>query len=252
MGRFATTAPLYEQFRPPYPPESFRTVAERLELGPARSLIDLGTGPGLLAIGFAPYVGRVVGVDPEPAMLGAARQAAARARIDLALIQSTAERLPPDLGPFDVVTIGRALHWMDRGLIGSVLERLVAPGGVILVCSARSTGDGRNGWLDAYNEARRHWSRETDRTRSRQDLAAVLAGTRFRIEKPISVESSLESSVKDLAYRVLTLSISSPAVLGDKVETMLRDLEQRLLPFSRDGLLREIVIAKADVAGESS
>jgi hypothetical protein len=41
------------------------------------------------------------------------------------LIQSTAERLPPNLGPFDVVTIGRALHWMDRALIGSVLERLV-------------------------------------------------------------------------------------------------------------------------------
>jgi ubiquinone/menaquinone biosynthesis C-methylase UbiE len=110
MGRFATTAPLYEQFRPPYPPGFFRVVAERLEFGPGHSLIDLGTGPGLIAIGFAPYVGRVVGVDPEPAMLGAARQAAARARIDLALIQSTAERLPPDLGPFGVVTIGRALH----------------------------------------------------------------------------------------------------------------------------------------------
>ena len=252
MGRFATTALLYEQFRPPYPPEFFRVVAERLELCPAHSLIDLGTGPGLLAVGFAPYVGRVVGVDPEPAMLGAARQAAARARIDLALIQSTAERLPPDLGPFDVVTIGRALHWMDRGLIGSVLERLVAPGGVILVCSARSAEDGRNGWLDPYNEARRHWSRETDHTRYRQDLAAVLAGTRLRIEEPIAVESSLELSVKDLAYRVLTFSISSPAVLGDKVETMLRDLEQRLFPFSRDGLLREIVITKADVAHELS
>ena len=123
---------------------------------------------------------------------------------------------------------------------------------MILVCSARSAEDGRNGWLDPYNEARRHWSRETDHTRYRQDLAAVLAGTRLRIEEPIAVESSLELSVKDLAYRVLTFSISSPAVLGDKVETMLRDLEQRLLPFSRDGLLREIVIAKADVVRELS
>ena len=252
MGRFATTAPLYEQFRPPYPSGFFRVVAERLEFGPGHSLIDLGTGPGLIAIGFAPYVGRVVGVDPEPAMLGAARQAAARARIDLALIQSTAERLPPDLGPFDVVTIGRALHWMDRGLIGSVLERLVAPGGVILVCSARSVDDGRNDWLDAYNEARRYWSREADRTRDRPDLAAMLASTHLRVEEPIAVESSHDLSVTDLAYRVLTFSSSSPAALGDKVETMLCDLEQRLLPFSRDGLLREIMIAKADVVRELS
>jgi SAM-dependent methyltransferase len=235
MGRFATTAPLYEQFRPPYPPGFFRVVAERLEFGPGHSLIDLGTGPGLIAIGFAPYVGRVVGVDPEPAMLGAARQAAARAGIDLALIQSTAERLPPDLGPFDVVTIGRALHWMDRGLIGSVLERLVAPGGVILVCSARSVDDGRNDWLDAYNEARRCWSREADRTRDRPDLAAMLASTHLRVEEPIAVESSHDLSVTDLAYRVLTFSSSSPAALGDKVETMLCDLSSAFCPSAEMG-----------------
>lgn len=73
MGRFATTAPLYEQFRPPYFPEFFRTVAQKQMLGRQHALIDLGTGPGLIALGFAPYVGRVVGVDPEPAMLEAAK-----------------------------------------------------------------------------------------------------------------------------------------------------------------------------------
>jgi len=55
-------------------------------------------------------------------------------------------------------------------------------------------------------------------------------------------------SARDLAYRILTLSGSSPAVLGDKVDAMLHDVEQRLLPFSRAGSLREIVIAHADVA----
>ncbi len=74
MGRFATTAALYEELRPPYPAEFFRTAAQRLSLGKQHSLIDLGTGPGLLALGFAPYVGRIVGVDPEPAMIAAARE----------------------------------------------------------------------------------------------------------------------------------------------------------------------------------
>ena len=53
MGRFATTAALYEQFRPLYSPEFFRAVVERLRLGKQHALIDLGTGPGLLALGFA-------------------------------------------------------------------------------------------------------------------------------------------------------------------------------------------------------
>src|SRR5258708_5893626 len=76
MGRFATTVPLYEKLRPPYPAVFFRNVARRLRLGKEHALIDFGTGPGLLALGFAPYVGRIVGVDPERAMLAATRKAA--------------------------------------------------------------------------------------------------------------------------------------------------------------------------------
>jgi SAM-dependent methyltransferase len=248
MGRFATTAALYEQFRPPYSPEFFRAVVERLRLGKQHALIDLGTGPGLIALGFAPYVGRIVGVDPEPAMLEVARRAADRAGHDLALIESAAEALPREAGSFDVVTIGRALHWMDRDLIGPLLERLVAPGGVVLVCSARSATDGRNCWLETYNEARRYWSGTTDRTNYRPDLAAALAGTRFHTGEPIAVEGSHALSARDLAYRTLTFSGSSPAALGDKVNAMLQDVEQRLLPFSRAGSLTEVVIANADVA----
>jgi hypothetical protein len=56
MGRFATTVTLYGKLRPPYPAAFFRNVAQRLRLGKEHALIDLGTGPGLLALGFAPYV----------------------------------------------------------------------------------------------------------------------------------------------------------------------------------------------------
>ena len=181
-------------------------------------------------------------------MLEVAGRAADRAGYDLALIESAAEALPREVGSFDVVTIGRALHWMDRDLIGPLLERLVAPGGVILVCSARSATDGRNDWLKAYNEARRYWSGTTDGTRYRPVLTAILADTRFRIAETIAVEASHELSARDLAQRMLTFSGSSPAVLGDKVNAMLHDVVQRLLPFSRAGALREVVIASADVA----
>ena len=160
MGRFATTVPLYEELRPPYPSPFFREVVQRLALGKQHALIDLGTGPGLLALGFAPYVGRIVGVDPEPAMLDAAKQAAERASQAFTLIAGKTEDLPDDIGSFDVVTIGRALHWMEREPTLARLERLVAPEGVILVCASFSAMDGRNPWLDDYNTARRAWSDE--------------------------------------------------------------------------------------------
>jgi SAM-dependent methyltransferase len=248
MGRFATIASRYEKFRPPYPPEYFHTVAQRLGLSKQNALIDLGTGPGLLALGFAPYVGRIVGVDPEPAMLETARKAAARVGQEFTLIEGTAEALPVGIGTFDVVTIGRALHWMEGRAVAALFERLVAPRGAIVVCSARSAADGRNSWLDEFNEARRFWSSSSEGGRRRQDFEAVFSGTRFRVAGSITLESSHEISVSDLAQRVLTFSTSSPELLGDKTKAMLHDVEQRLLPFSRDGVVTEIVLSRADVA----
>src|SRR5215831_13343448 len=125
MGRFASTFSLYEELRPPYPPHFFRTVAQKLKLSKQHALIDLGTGPGLLAIGFAPYAGRVTAVDPEPAMLAAARKAGLRAGLAIDWIGGRAEDLPEGTGPFDVVSIGRALHWMDREALGPLFARLV-------------------------------------------------------------------------------------------------------------------------------
>src|SRR5258707_12348034 len=183
MGRFATTVPLYEKLRPPYPVEFFRSVAQRLHLGKEHALIDLGTGPGLLALGFAPYVGRIVGVDPEPAMLAATKKAAAGASKAITLIESKAEALPSDVGKFDVVTIGRALHWMDRDALGPLFERLVAPDGTILVCSSSSAADGRNPWLDKYSEPRRVCSDSDSGARGRdhREVRPVLQGTPVHI-----------------------------------------------------------------------
>jgi SAM-dependent methyltransferase len=254
MGRFATTVGLYEQFRPPYPPEFFRSVAARLKLSSEQALIDLGTGPALLALGFAPYVGRVVGVDPEPRMLAAARERVARAGQHVDLIEGRAEDLPENIGRFDLVSIGRALHWMDHDLMRPLFERLVTPDGAIAVCAAASVRDDRNAWLDTYNEARRVWSDEKLWADSRQggrahrDVGFALEGTSFHVSETIRVETTHEVSITDLARRILTFSSSSPAALGDKVDAMLADIEVRLKPFSQDGVVTEVVAATAQVA----
>jgi hypothetical protein len=132
------------------------------------------------------------------------------------LIRGKTEDLPDDVGSFDVVTIGRALHWMDREATLARLDRLVAPEGVILVCASFSAADRRNPWLDDYNTARRAWSKESlwsesgSAGRTHRDLAGFFQGTRFHAADVIKVETSHEVSVRDLARRVLTFSSSSP------------------------------------------
>jgi len=112
------------------------------------------------------------------------------------------------------VTIGRALHWMDRDRVAVLWERLVASDGTILVCSSNSATDGRNPWLDEYNKARRFWSESSAGERYHRQLGAVLQGTQFHVTDAITIETSRQISVSDLARRVLTFSSSSPAVLG--------------------------------------
>jgi SAM-dependent methyltransferase len=252
MGRFASTAALYEHLRPPYPSEFFRSVAEKLGLSTQSSLIDLGTGPGLLALGFAPYVGRIVGVDPEPAMLDAARRTAASAGHALTLIEGKVETLSPDIS-FDVVTIGRALHWMDREPTLARLDRLVARGGAILICASFSVTDGRNPWLDGYNDVRRRWSpaklwEEAGRgTRTHRDLPAFFRGSAFQPTELVTVETSHVVGVKDLTRRTLTYSSSSPDALGDNVEAMLRDVREHLASFSGNGVVAETIVSTAQI-----
>jgi hypothetical protein len=122
------------------------------------------------------------------------------------------------------------------------------------LCSFRSAADGRNPWLDEYNRARRCWSEASlwrepgTGERTHRDLAAFFRGQRFHAADAIEVETSREISLHDLARRVLTFSSSSPGVLGDRTDAMLRDVEQRLLPLSRDGSVTEVVVAAAQVA----
>jgi SAM-dependent methyltransferase len=55
--------------RPNYAPSLIRIVKAQLHLSDQHRLLDLGCGPGWLAVTFAPFVGWVVAMDPEAAML---------------------------------------------------------------------------------------------------------------------------------------------------------------------------------------
>ena len=55
MGRFASTVAYYESARPPYGAAFFAGVALELGLDGSQRLLDVGAGPGILAIGFARF-----------------------------------------------------------------------------------------------------------------------------------------------------------------------------------------------------
>ncbi|HEY8125445.1 MAG TPA: class I SAM-dependent methyltransferase [Methylocystis sp.] len=248
MGRFASTIPFYEGAREPYGAAFFEKVAGILGLSGDDRLLDLGAGPGLLAIGFAPFVGEVVGVDPEPAMIEAARAATERSGVDLRLIRARAEALPLNTGSFTLVTIGRALHWMKPDPTRAELNRVVTPNGRVLICRAASVADGRNPWLAAYDEARGSWTETGGADRYERDPSAFFAETRFRRRaEEISAETEQTIPMELLVERVLSKSSSSTERLGASVEQMRTAVLNALAPFAQDGSIKEIVEARAEV-----
>jgi ubiquinone/menaquinone biosynthesis C-methylase UbiE len=244
MGRFETTAQTYAARREPYPPAFFAAAADALGLNGREALIDLGTGPGLLALGFAPYVGRVIGVDPEPAMVAEARSAGAAANIPFPVLEGRAEDLAADMGTFDLVTIGRALHWMNREAALAAFDRILAPAGRILICGSSSVAGDANPWRVAYDAVLRSWG-DGREGRHRRLHEHFFDETRFHRIAEIKVSHSQATTPQALVERALTRSTSSPAVLGERVAAFRAELLEALAPFFRDSVGQEVVEARA-------
>ena len=243
MGRFASTVAYYESARPPYGAAFFAAAARKLSLDRGQRLLDVGAGPGILTIGFAPYCREALGIDPEPAMIDAARAAAERAGVAASFMEGRFEDVAASLGVFDVVAIGRAIHWLDPEPAVAALDRVVAPRGRILVCGASSVKDGRNRWLDAFNAVRDRWKG----ARPARDHYAFFAGGPFAPSGTIRVEATYAVPVERLAEGVLSMSTSSSERLGDDVPAMKSAMREALAPFAADGAIEDIVGARAEV-----
>jgi len=256
MGRFASTVDYYTRYREPYPAVFFRAVATKLALTGKERLLDVACGPAPLAIGLAPFVASVTGVDPEPNMLDVARTAAREAGVKLELIAARLEALPENVGEFDLVTIGRAIHWFDRAAALPVLERLAAKGGPVVICGATTSSSAVNPWIQKFKEVRQAWSSEPPHALS--ELGAVperwveyfqtwFAGSRFRLVDDISVAECHRITIPELVGRALSMSSTAPAALGDRRVAFEQAMADALQPYSQNGVLEEEVKALAAV-----
>jgi SAM-dependent methyltransferase len=247
MGRFASTVEFYSRYREPYPPAFFLNIAERIGLRGDESLLDIGCGPGLLAIGFAPFVAHCTGIDPEATMITAAKAAAAEAGVALSLIHARVEEFTTAC-TFDIVTIGRALHWLDRAATMPVLERIVSDHGRILICGARSVETPATPWMKPYEDVRHDWSSVPDRKRHRLDAKEWFSGSCFSELAAASVTESRQVTIADLVSRALSKSNTSPAILGERRAAFEREITAVLEPFAQHGL-EEQIVANASIFG---
>jgi ubiquinone/menaquinone biosynthesis C-methylase UbiE len=108
----------------------------------APTIVDIGTGPGLLLIAVAARypTATIIGIDPaEPMRAAAARRLALADLADrVALLAGVAERLPLPDGSVDLVVSTLASHhWSDPAMAIDELLRVLRPGARALVYDLR-------------------------------------------------------------------------------------------------------------------
>lgn len=131
---FGRAAADYRTFRAGFPASLFDRLAG-FEVGlPGQAIVDLGTGTGTLARGFAQRGCTVWGVDPDPRMLAQARLLDGEAGVEITYVEATAEATGLPDGVADVVAAGQCWHWFDRPHALIEVRRLLQPGGKLVIC----------------------------------------------------------------------------------------------------------------------
>lgn len=122
--------------RPPYPAALVERVAA-LAAGAGARVADLGAGVGHLAVPLAARGLRVAAIEPARAMLAALSEAARAARVEVEPAHAAAEATGLPGHAFALVVIADALQWIDPEAGAAEVRRLLAPGGVLAVVTAR-------------------------------------------------------------------------------------------------------------------
>ena len=252
--RFRTTVAYYSRFRLPYPESLIARVIEIVRLKPGDRVMDLGCGPGFLAIPFAKAGIQVTAVDPEPEMLRSAQAAAHEANVTLDLRQGSSFDLPCDGEAFNLVVMGRAFHWMDGSATLSALDKHVVRDGALAFFDDDHPRTAENAWRFAlrdiankFGRSQSHHIVEANKPNFRSHHALLLDSAFCRLQGTSAfVHRNLTAD--EIIGLAFSLSTTSRKRLGEHAAAFEAELRAALDEISPEGRFTEIAELTALIA----
>lgn len=263
--------------RPPYSDLLGDVLREALGLDGRGRLLDVGSGPGVLAVQLAALFESVTAIEPDPDMLAAGREHAARNGIrSIQFVRATAEDIPRlGLPPMRVVTFGQSFHRTDRDAVVEGVYRLLEPGGAIALIvhdvdtGSRPSGTGDPPIPDAEVQAlisrylgpeRRSGLGPADRF-GNERFEATLARSRFGPVKVVHAPGRIDTTrdVDGVVSRYLSMSYAAPHLFGDRLDAFVADLRALLAAETETGRFWDwpgdtavIIARKGPAAGQDA
>jgi len=130
---FGLTAGDYARHRAGFPASFFAGIEDFGVGRRGQTLVDLGTGTGTLARGFARRGCRVIALDPSAPMLEQARALDAAEGLTVDYRLGRAEETGLDAASAEVVTAGQCWHWFDRPRAAAEVARILRDDGTLVI-----------------------------------------------------------------------------------------------------------------------
>ena len=239
----------YYKARPPYSAALRPALAEKLGWTGAGRLLDIGCGPGIVALELAPSFSQVIGLDPEETMLAEARVAAPSWTENLTWVLGRAEDIPAlNLGRFQAVTLAQSFHWTDKDAVAEIVYDSLESGGSMLLihhvdpsvgpAEASSIGTGDQAVSprhlhpqiphEVIDEVLVRWlgRGKPARDPNREPYHDLLARTRFGEPERLVLpgRTDLIRTVDEVIDNYLSTSFAAPDLFGDQLPEFRRDL----------------------------
>ena len=130
---FGKTASDYGRYRAGFPDEFYDRLWARGVFERGSVVLDLGTGTGTLARGFALRGCETVGLDQSAELLAEARRRDAELGLTIEYVEARAESIPFGDSTFDLLSAGQCWHWFEASRAASEAHRVLKDAGWIVI-----------------------------------------------------------------------------------------------------------------------
>lgn len=243
--KFSSAAGYYTDYRKPYPAKLFDLVRSSFNLDGSGELLDVGCGTGQIAVPMSGDFARILGVDISTEMINNARNHALATGIsNVEFSVMPAEEIGSISGPFDLVTFGSALHWMDIAQTLALAAGLLRLGGGVALLDMRSIWGGSTDWEQTVVQVVQKWMR----TERKAGSSTFQASTNPKISYEDALETagldvfdsgSIETSyLVDIPFiigHLYTTSYCNKDLLGSDAPTFEQELARAFEDIQPDG-----------------